>query len=133
MEGRAASLLHDIVRMPIGFMVDDFKSIKDTQKLSFVSGSTNKMGNTGKVGKLELLPSAVIYGGNASGRSNVLESFAMMGRIVFNKDKIIQFQDLLPYDPHGLCTETEDSPAVSDIAFTVVGEVRYWYGVEYDS
>ena len=118
--------------MLIRFMVNNFKSIKDTLELSLVSGTNNNMGNTRKVGKFELLPSAVIYGGNASGKSNVLEAFAMMKRIILNQDKVIQSQDLLPYNPHRLCTETEESPTVFDIVFTI-GEVRYQYGFEYDS
>ena len=118
--------------MLIRFMVNNFKSIKDTLELSLVSGTNNKMGNTKQCGKLELLPSAVIYGANASGKTNVLESFAMMRRIVLNHDKIIQSQDKLPYNPFKLSTETENSPTVFDIVFTV-GEIKYKYGFEYDS
>lgn len=118
--------------MLIRFMVNNFKSIKETLELSLVSGSNNKMGNTMKIGKLDILPSAAIYGANASGKTNVLEAFAMMRRIVLNKDKIMQSTDCLPYDPFRLCTETETSPTVFDIVFTI-GDVKYKYGFEYDS
>ena len=118
--------------MLIRFIVDNFKSIKDTLELSLVSGSTNKMGNTIKAGKLELLPSAVIYGANASGKTNVLEAFATMQRIVLNKDKTIQPTDRFPYNPFRLCTETELSPTVFDIVF-MIDDVEYEYGFTYDS
>ena len=118
--------------MLIRFMVNNFKSIKDTLELSLVSGTNNKMENTRKIGNLEILPSAVIYGSNASGKTNVLEAFDMMRRIVLNHDKIIQSQDTLPYNPFKLSTETENSPTVFDVFFSI-GEVKYKYGFEYDS
>lgn len=117
--------------MLIEFSVNNFKSIKDTATFSMVSGSNNKMGNTVSVGKLELLPSAVIYGANASGKSNILEAFNMMRRIVLNQDKIIQSTDELPYNPFKLSTETEDASTSFDVVFTVNGK-KYKYGFEYD-
>ncbi|MBQ9205165.1 MAG: ATP-binding protein [Treponema sp.] len=117
--------------MLIQFSVSNFKSIKDEAVLSLVSGSSNKMGNTVFVDNLDILPSAVLYGANASGKSALIEAFAMMRDIVLNKNRIMLSTDELPANPFLLSTETENAATVFDIIFESSGK-RYKYGFEYD-
>lgn len=68
--------------MLVEFRVKNFKSIRDEQVLSLVAGSDKSHEETHvvntKAGKLRLLKSAVIYGANASGKSNLVDAFDYM-------------------------------------------------------
>jgi len=118
--------------MLIQFSVRNFKSIKDEAILSFVSGSANKMGNTFAMGRYDILPSAVIYGANASGKSAVIEAFAMMRNIVLNTNRIMLSTDELPTNSFRLSTETINASTAFDVVFEVSGK-RYKYGFEYNT
>jgi AAA15 family ATPase/GTPase len=116
--------------MLVGFTVNNFKSIKDTINFSMLGSSKDK-GNSFEIRKYELLKSAIVYGSNASGKSNFLKAMAFMARIALNQDKVIQSTDTLPYFPFKLNTETEDSSSSFEIVF-IIGTIKYRYGFEID-
>ena len=118
--------------MLIQFSVSNFKSIKDEATLSLVSGTSNNFENTIPVDNFLLLPSAVIYGANASGKSAIVEAFSMMRDIVLNKNRTMLSTDELPINPFLLSTETQGAATVFDIVFESLGK-RYKYGFEYDT
>lgn len=117
--------------MLIQFSVNNFRSIKDTITLSMVSGSDNEK-NTFTTRNYRLLRSAVIYGANASGKSNVLLAFAFMRSLVLNEHKIVQSTDTLPHEPFRLSTETEHASSTFEVVF-VVDTIKYRYGFEADA
>ena len=94
--------------MLVEFTVNNFKSIKDTVKFSMLTSSKDE-GNSFEKRKYNLLKSAILYGANASGKSNFLRAMAFMSKFVLNKYKIIQSTDKLPHEPFRLSTETEDA------------------------
>lgn len=116
--------------MLIEFSVNNFKSIKNSVTFSMRSGkSTN---NIIKVNEnLNLLSCAAIFGANASGKTTIIDAFAMMKRIVLNVDKIFLSTDEIPYNPFKLSTETENASTSFDIVFIHKGR-QYKYGFEYD-
>lgn len=116
--------------MLLQFSVNNHKSIKDTIAFSMLKASKDK-GNTFKLRQYELLKSAIVYGANASGKSNFLKSIAFMSRFVLNKDKVIQSTDTLNYQPFRLSTETDDASSTFEIVF-FIGETKYRYGFETD-
>ncbi|MDQ1244262.1 MAG: hypothetical protein QG567_619 [Campylobacterota bacterium] len=116
--------------MLLQFSVNNYRSIKDTVTFSMLSSSKNE--NSFKVKKYNLLNSAVIYGANASGKSNLLRAMAFMGRIVLNKTKVIQSTDTLPHDPFRLNSSTQDASSTFEIVF-FIGETKYRYGFELDN
>lgn len=116
--------------MLLQFSVNNYRSIKDTITFSMLSSSKNE--NTFKIRKYNLLNSAVIYGANASGKSNLLRAMAFMGRIVLNKTKVIQSTDILPHDPFRLNSSTKDASSTFEIVF-FIDEVKYRYGFELDN
>ncbi|WP_321314315.1 ATP-binding protein [Halarcobacter sp.] len=116
--------------MLLQFSVNNHKSIKDTIEFSLLKESQDK-GNSFKIRQYELLKSAIVYGANASGKSNFLKSLAFMGRIVLNKDKVIQSTDLLAHIPFRLNTETEDSSSTFEVVF-FIDDIKYRYGFELD-
>jgi len=84
-----------------------------------------------KVKKYELLQSAIIYGANASGKSNFLKAMAFMRRVVLNLDKVILSTDKLLHYPFQLSTETEESSSSFEMVF-FINETKYRYGFEMD-
>ena len=79
--------------MILEFCATNFLSIKDELKLSFVATSLKEsftepndlfeLANT----DISLVRSAVIYGANASGKSNVLKAFAFYKRFITDSFK----------------------------------------------
>lgn len=117
--------------MLVQFTVDNFRSIKDPVTFSLVSGSSDGTNSVG-IGKYRLLKSAVIYGANASGKSNVLKALAFMRSLVLNDTKVVQSTDRLPHEPFRLSTETEGASSSFEIVF-FADQVKYRYGFEADS
>lgn len=93
--------------------------------------SSKDEGKSFKIKKYELLQSAILYGANASGKSNFLKAMAFMRRIVLNRDKVILSTDKLLHYPFQLSTETEDSSSSFEMVF-FINETKYRYGFEID-
>lgn len=108
--------------MLIEFSVNNFKSIKDDLTLNMMD-----LDNPSKK-----LPSAVLYGANASGKSNILQAMKMMQRIVLNLDRTMLSTDELPYKPFKLSSQTESEPTSFDIVFEKKSK-KYKYGFSYNS
>src|SRR3546814_12509958 len=74
--------------MLIEFSIENFLSFKDLTTLSMVAAKSFKEHQDSHVigadNKLNLLKSAVIYGNNASGKSNLLEAMGFMKQTVLN-------------------------------------------------
>ena len=119
--------------MFLQFSVNNFRSIKDTVTFSMATASKEKDNNNFfTIKNYELLSSAVIYGANASGKSNILKAMAFMANVVLNKAKVIQSTDTLSHDPFRLNTTTQDASSTFEMVF-FIGEVKYRYGFEADS
>ena len=74
--------------MFIDFSVRNYRSIKDTLTFSMLKSSSSELmeSNTFKVEKpsIELLRSTVIYGANASGKSNVIKAIRTLKSLVIS-------------------------------------------------
>ena len=85
--------------MLVEFSVSNFKSIKEKQTLSLIADESNvKSDNvfTPMEGdEIRLLKSAVIYGANASGKSNIIQAFStffqFIGQVNFDVNNDIPF------------------------------------------
>lgn len=117
--------------MLVEFTVNNFKSIKDTIKFSMLASSKDE-GNCFKKRKYNLLRSAILYGANASGKSNFLRAMAFMSKFVLNKYKVIQSTDKLPHEPFRLSTETEKASSSFEIV-CFIENIKYRYGFEIDN
>ena len=118
--------------MLLQFSVNNFRSIKDTVTLSMNTASNRESEHSFQVRDTHLLNSAVIYGANASGKSNVLKAMGFMCAVVLNKPKITQSTDKLPHHPFRLNTETEQASSYFEIVF-FLENTKYRYGFEADS
>lgn len=118
--------------MLLQFSVNNFRSIKDTITLSMNTASNKESKHSFQIRNYHLLNSAVIYGANASGKSNVLRAMGFMRNLVINRPKITQSTDNLPHEPFRLNVETEQASSYFEIVF-FLEEVKYRYGFEADS
>lgn len=117
--------------MLVQFSVDNYRSIKDKIIFSMITASKDKE-RCFKVRNYELLSSAVIYGANASGKSNLLKAMSFMKNVVLNKMKVIQSTDTLPHDPFKLNISTQDASSTFEIIF-FIDMTKYRYGFEMDT
>lgn len=108
--------------MLIQFSVENYRSIKDEQTLSLVRSSTDEKSDNYFDSKAKstplLLKAAVIYGANASGKSNIIKSLDSMINIVansFNKSPNESIQTEYFIFDHN----TQILPTVYDISFVV--------------
>ena len=118
-------------KMLIQFKVNNFKSIKDTITFSLNTATKDKS-NSFKIRNYKLLTSSVVYGANATGKSNLLQAIAFMRNMVLNRDKVTQSTDFLPHQPFKLNIETETASSTFEMIF-FVGDVKYRYGFEADN
>ncbi|MDF2452776.1 MAG: domain, putative AbiEii toxin, type system [Bacteroidota bacterium] len=80
-----------------------------------------------------VLKSAVIYGANSSGKSNLLKALIFMKKFVFNSSKETQANELIAgVDSFRLNSETEVLPSEFEVIFFHEG-IKYRYGFTLDN
>lgn len=121
--------------MLLEFCVKNFLSIKDDLKLSFVAttlkeslSEPNDVIRISDMG-LALVRSAVIYGANASGKTNVLKAIAFYKSFIMNSFKNGQAGESIDVENFRLNASTVQEPTTMEATFTV-GEYLYRYGFE---
>lgn len=124
--------------MIIEFNVENFLSFKDLTTLSMVAAKSFKEHKETHLipidKKLNLLKSAVIYGNNASGKSNLLEAIGFMKETVLNsfRDALVENSERkLPLEKFILSSKTENESSFFEISF-IHKDVKYRYGFEID-
>jgi len=109
-------------------------SIADRQELSLVA-TTLKGPEDGLIAipgsTLNALPSAVIYGANASGKTNFLRAFTFLRHVVLQSHSRGDPEGGVPRVPFALAPDAADKPTEIEVDFLVEG-VRYQYGFECD-
>jgi len=111
--------------MLIDFAITNFRSIKERQVFSMqtVSRITEKPENTIQTGNEQLLRSAVIYGRNASGKSNLLLAMDFLfSMVVFENYSLSD-----AYQPFKICTEKPVEPIVFEANFYAASGKKYAY------
>lgn len=120
--------------MIVEFSISNYKSFKDETTLSFVGSNTTKeheVENTFQWKEYKFLKSNAIYGANASGKSNLINSLSIMKRIVLTSfqnaltDKS-KSSDIVPFK---LNPETTDKPTSFEVVF-IANEKQFRYGFE---
>ncbi len=118
--------------MLVEFSLANFRSIRSRQTLSLVASPDSKhlAGNvfTDKDKALRLLRSAVIYGPNAAGKSNLLRALHTLQYLVQNSATGTQEGQRLPVTPFLLSKTSPEEPSEFEIIFIADEGVRYHYG-----
>ena len=121
--------------MLIEFKVKNFKSFKDEQVFSMVaSPDRNLSQNTITIpplGNNKLVKSAVIYGHNASGKSNLVRAFDFVKMFILTSDNRTPGSEIR-VQPFKLSNSTINAPSEFEVTFLQDG-IRYQYGFVVDS
>ena len=118
--------------MLIDFRVKNFRSLRDEQVLRLVATKDktlhelNTMPSGIKAAPF-LLRSAVIYGPNAGGKSNLIKALHYMRAVVAESASIMQPGGLFNVQPFRLDAKSSTQPTEFEVTFIVDG-VRHQYG-----
>lgn len=124
--------MRKFLKMLIEFSVANYLSFKDKTTLSLLSASIKEHQNTNifSTERCDLLKGSVLYGANASGKSNFIKAMSTMRRLIllsFEKSSTGE----LGITPFLLNTETENAPSLFEVVF-LIDNIRYRYGFEVD-
>ncbi len=120
--------------MLVEFKVQNFLSFKELQTLTMVASALKELRETNTFNpcdNMTLLRSAVMYGANASGKSNFVEAISFMKKFIINSSKESQTLENIPVMRFQLSSDTEDKPSLFEITF-FHNEIKYRYGFEAD-
>ena len=121
--------------MLLRFAVTNYLSLRDTQEFSLVAtplkGSTDALLSSDALGGIAALPSAVIYGANASGKSNVIRAFEFMRSVILYSHSRGEPNGGVPRHAFALSRKSIEQPTTMDADFIIDG-IRYHYGFEAD-
>ncbi len=118
--------------MLLEFSVENFLSFKDRVTLSLDSSASKKLpSNLIEVSEKErLLKSAVVYGANASGKSNLVKALFFMRNMVAHSHNF-NIDTRIPVTPFRLDRDCLEKPSCFELKFVHEG-VRYRYGFSCD-
>lgn len=131
--------------MLIEFSVENYRSIKDEISFSFIASSDNSLeDNIIKLSKMinangkpilndkdDILKSSVIYGPNASGKSNIILSLALLRYLILYSGSFIPGQKI-PYTPFKLDNTYTSKPTRFQISF-IKNNIQYVYELVYNA
>jgi len=111
------------------FRVANHASIRDEQELSLIALDPHEDLAVADVPDTsqQVLPVTAIYGANASGKSNVIDSLAFMRKVVIDSHQRWLPDDPIPRRPFLLDEESATRPSTY-IADFALGKIRYEYG-----
>ena len=118
--------------MLIEFNVTNFLSFRDQAVLSLVKSKGDELMDANTFSPdapstPDLLNSGVIYGANASGKSNFIKAIVLMEDLVKHSANDIQAGEELSVTPFLLDEESNSRPSEFEVTFVSQG-VRYQYG-----
>lgn len=118
--------------MIINFTVGNYRSFKDKKVLSMEATAIKEL-NESIIERdgYKLLPSAVIYGANSSGKSNLLKAIGKFKKIINSSSKL-NSTDKLDIIPFLLNQETAQEPSFFEIEL-LIDDQTYTYGFTADN
>lgn len=127
--------------MLVYFKVKNFKSIAEELEFNFeaMDGIHNKDDNNViKINDYKLLKIAVLYGANASGKSNIIESLSDCINMITNKYNIVQsVNQYYNYNPFRLSKQFSNEPTSYEIKFILKNNNKtyetYKYKLSYNT
>lgn len=121
--------------MLIEFSVENFRSFRDKMTLSMLASADKSLpGNTSEDRSLKeekVVNSAVIYGPNASGKSNLVIAMALFRNLVL-QSHLLQKGNKLNYQPFAFNPEHKKKPTSFEILF-IHEHIKYHYRLSYES
>lgn len=122
--------------MLIYFKIKNFRSIKDELILDMTkhyrSDSPALKNNHFKIGGINLIKSLILYGRNASGKSNILKAFRALTYLINNSDKLKHQEVLQPYEPYLFEKSNAALPVELEICFFAKDNIKYCYSIKFN-
>lgn len=117
--------------MLIEFNTSNNRSFKRNNRLSMVATSIKDLEDEAIINldRVNLLKSVAIYGANASGKSNLLNSMGQMRWLVLTSATESQADDPLGISPYLLDAKSSKKPTSFEMVF-IIDKVKYRYGFE---
>lgn len=118
--------------MIIEFSVGNFLSFNKPVTLSMIAAPINEHADSNIFklnNKFEILKSAVIYGANASGKSNLIKAFNFLKNIVLTSSKESQASEKININSFQLNKDASKQPTYFEIVF-IESETQFRYGFE---
>lgn len=120
--------------MLIEFSVENFRSFKEKQTFSLLASKDKELidENSFQVGKYNLLKTALVYGANSSGKSNLFIALNFFKNFSIFSGPNSQSGELIPSSPFMLDADTQNKPTTFELMFILPENgVRYRYGVSF--
>lgn len=123
--------------MLLNFAVTNYRSIKERQVFSLmaVEGLPHEDSLIRSKDGIPILPVALLFGANASGKSNILRAFGTMRQMVLNSVRLNPDDALDGYEPFLLDEESRNNDTEFEAEFIIRGErgieQHYRYGVAF--
>ncbi|GAB4422993.1 MAG: hypothetical protein OHK0039_39430 [Bacteroidia bacterium] len=120
--------------MLLEFSVENYRSICERQTLSLLAGSSKSAGAHTGFGPdgTPVLPVAMIYWANASGKSNLMRAFDALRRAVLFSGRNLPGQPLEALAPFKFQSTAVPRPTHFELAFVAAG-LRYTYSLLLDA
>ena len=123
--------------MLVDFTIKNYRSFKNESLFSMVAEKKKEdvpgnLFNISEDSDISLLKTAVVYGANASGKSNLLLAFDTLKNFILNSTDLKLDQEIPYYKPFLLDVETRNQPMLFEIEFITAEPMRYRYSVEFD-
>ncbi len=115
--------------MLVEFTVKNFRSFHDETQLSMVVADKKNLDNSILLNENQfmLLQSAVIYGANGAGKSNLIKAFNAMQHIVLSSAKEQRGDQIKSIEPFLFDENSRSAPTLFEAIF-IVDSIRYQYG-----
>jgi abortive infection protein, putative len=123
--------------MLLNFAVTNYRSIKERQVFSMlaVDGLPHKESLIHSKDGISILPVALLFGANASGKSNILRAFGTMRQMVLNSVRLNPDDTLDEYEPFLLDEESRNNNTEFEAEFIVDtghnAKLHYRYGFSF--
>jgi len=116
--------------MLIKYVFQNFRSFKSKTQLNMGAGPQRTLDeNLIRENGLRILPSAVIYGANASGKSNIIMSLALMREIVLQGSLEASSPDLNNLELYPFAHSPKQNPMLFEVEFSNEGS-HFLYSFE---
>jgi len=122
----------------LNFRASNYRSFRDEFEFSLLASRVAESEVVREVewnssgSKVSVLPAAILYGANASGKSNLLKALSFMRHVVLGSFRHGTEASSLPHHPYVLSDKSKKAPSRFEIELVLDG-VRHLYGFTSDS
>ena len=124
--------------MLLSLRIENYRSIKSSLLIDFTTekrlNEVDLPYNTFTQNGSEILKSIVLYGRNASGKSNILMALRALSYVIENSDTFKHGKKIPLYEPFLFDNEYKNNPVKFEVDFiSIESKIRYKYTIAYNS